>query len=898
MTIYDRYDNVIIDVTVDDVSHRLRELCGEHYVRLQFSLAEYVDIPVGAYVIMDGERYTLLDPQNIKMEHTRYYEYVVILDAEQAKLKLYKFINPVDKRLNFTLTAKPHEHLKMLIDNLSTRDSAWTIGECIEGVEKTISYNYLSCWDALLLMANELDTEWEVVGNTISLHKVDYYAEAPLPLAYGEGFVSGVSRTNYGDTKPLSVVYAQGGERNIDASKYGRSTLLLPKNKSIRYDGVRFEDEIGFLDSKAVEYITNSEGTGVRRFIPNGNIAEGSLDCTDIYPQRVGKVTQVIEADADKNLYDIVDATIPALLNYDKCIIAGEKMVVVFQSGMLAGREFDAAYKHYAIGDKPSRRFEIVPREYDGETMPGGNFLPAAGDEYAVFGIALPEAYLSDDTTKTGASWDMFRKVVRHLADNERPQYTFSGILDKIWGKRHWADISGYMRPGAHIAFSNDAFQRASVNVRIESIKDYINAPHVPEIGLSDKVSKKPSYRLGDIIAKSKQDTFNLQAKKDSRKQSGDIISISSDRQLYINEHTFVASEREIIENEYKEFIVEYQILRDSQRDSLGREMRDKDGYIMRVRKATSVYDTYKQAYKSYAAALDNVISSKGLANITPEYKKAENSYYVARAELSKAIAVGTKKKIADLDYLKDAFGADNVMDSNGVVLSQLVSVKDADGDVVAGIYGGANENLNNGGFKDRTHGTLMQFAGASSAQDVANAKYRVYEDGTMFAESGVFGGLIKRSPKIITPSNYTSYSNISEMFVCGATKNKACIIDVVSAGSMLVFDGMRNDFAWSDIINAIEFDVYDPNQSTNVFPLPSGKATLEDMLQLVGSQIILYFKRGIFEGISLEDKMLNEGILGGSSCWKVEAGDILVATCIMQKQGGKKAIFWEYEKY
>ena len=171
-----------------------------------------------------------------------------------------------------------------------------------------------------------------------------------------------------------------------------------------------------------------------------------------------------------------------------------------------------------------------------------------------------------------------------------------------------------------------------------------------------------------------------------------------------------------------------------------------------------------------------------------------------------------------------------------------------------------------------------------------------MYEDGTLFANSGVFGGLIKRSPKIITPDNYTSYSNISKMFVCGATKDKACIIDVVSAGSMLVFDGMSDDFAWGKIINSIEFDVYDPN--TNVFPLPSGKATLEDMLQLVGSQIILYFKRGNFEDISLEDKMLNEGILEGASCWKVQAGDILVATCIMQKQVGKKAIFWKYEQY
>lgn len=603
----------------------------------------------------------------------------------------------------------------------------------------------------------------------------------------------------------------------------------------------------------------------------------------------------------------------------------GSEAKVVFSSGWLSGYsdwEFTIArtpvYDASKVLDGVRSEWRITLHKSDAEMETTNKWLPStktqanAGDYFYFTGIDLPHQYVlwAEDRL------DKYKREELYKVANIKPIIVIQ--TDKV-RLNDDARLIDSLRVGNSIRVADVRFIKSEYEeLHLESItytwdSNTIMFPNVEVVlaekrkeknviteakdaikGFNDKV-KEATDNL--VVLRNKTD-FSIKKSNDNaseiNRSNAQISTIASDRQLYRNEHTFVVSDSQSIEDEYKELAAEYQIMQDEQglvyRDSLGR--------VFRVRSANVAFTRYSNAFKAYSSALNAVINSKGIANITPDFTNAEREYYDARAELSKAISIGTKKKIADLDYLKDAFGADNVMDSNGVVLSQLVSVKNANGDVVAGIYGGANENLNNGGFKDRTHGALMQFAGASSAQDVANAKYRVYEDGTLFAESGVFGGLIKRSPKIITPSNYTSYSNISKMLLCGLTKNKACIIDVVSAGSMLVFDGMRNDFVWSNIINAIEFDVYDPNTNTNVFPLPSGKATLEDMLQLVGSQIILYFKRGNFEGISLEDKMLNEGILEGSSCWKVEAGDILVATCIMQTGGGKKAIFWKYEKY
>lgn len=489
MIIYNNKNIKVLDVTVDDNSYRYRVIKGDHNLTLHYSLAEHVEIPVGSYCIYQGERYTLERPEAFKMKHSRNFEYTVTLESNQAKAKIWKFRNPVDGRLKFSLTAKPIEHLQMFVDNMNRRDTGWEVGECIDGTEKLISYNHVYCWDALGMMATEFNTEFEFVGKTVHLRKVEYNKNNPLPLSYGRGngFKPGVGRSNYGDTPPIEILYVQGGTDNIDPSKYKSSELLLPAGQSIRYDGVYFEGDPNFNPANARTYVVDDLGYSIRRSDKElSSLAEDSLDCSDIYPKRIGKVTSVVVEDAANNFYDIVDNTIPNTLNYEECLIEGETMTIIFQSGMLAGREFEVKYYHNAEKGKAARRFEIVPAEIDGQTMPNATFAPQTTDTYVVFKCRMPDAYVRDDETKTGASWDMFRTAVRYLFDNEEQKFSFTGELDGIWSKKDWINISGKIKLGGYIRFSNEHFQRDGVLVRITGIKDYINKPHSPEIELSN----------------------------------------------------------------------------------------------------------------------------------------------------------------------------------------------------------------------------------------------------------------------------------------------------------------------------------------------------------------------------------------------------------------------------
>ena len=471
------FNSTYIDVLPTDESYRYRSIMGEHTLNLYFALSTYTDIPTGAWCEFQGERYTLNQPAKVVKHNSRHFEYTLTMDSEGANLKNYKFRNPNDKTLKFPFTASPRYHVQILVDCLNMIDSGWQVGTTIEANEKLISYNHNNCLEALDMIAKAFETEYEIIGKTIHLHKVEYFKDNPLPLQYGKGkgFKTGVSRTT--EQSRITRLYVQGGERNIDRSKYGNKELLLPKSQEYVYEGVTFvSDDKGL--SIAIKNAQN-----------NGFINEQSLDLSHIYPSRKGTISAVFEVDRDKHFYDFADTSIPEALNFADLQIKGEKMVIYFESGMLSGREFEISrYEHSSGYNHSTRRFEIVPKEEDGTTMPNDIFKPAIGDQYSVYNMHLPAAYICDNDTKTGASWEMMKEACKYLYENKADLFTFTGDLDGIWAKKNWANVGGRLKMGAYIHFSDNEFQRTPVAIRIVGLKEYVNNPYSPQIELSNKV--------------------------------------------------------------------------------------------------------------------------------------------------------------------------------------------------------------------------------------------------------------------------------------------------------------------------------------------------------------------------------------------------------------------------
>lgn len=515
MTIYAPNGSVLLDLVPDDSSYHSRTIMGDDIVVLYFALPQHTELPIGSYITLDGTTYTLRQPENVNMVHTRNYEYTITFHAPQFNLMTWLVSNPIDHRMSFDFTARPREHLQLVIDNLNQRDQGWTIGECIDDTEKLVSYNYHYAWDALRDIATAFNTEYEIVGKAIYLHKVEYAKDDPLRMDYGKGngFKSGIGRANDGGTPPPDILYVQGGSQNINYYRYGTTqqgsailggaiipadmihsyNLLLPRQKTYAFDGSFFDDESGFNEEKARHYITDKYGRFVKRTDSGRNTTnEEAYDCSNHYPKRVCEITSVtFETQPDGiRQYNISDATIPESLDYSQYVIEGDIMRVVFQSGELAGREFDVAangYLHHSDNQYGGRTFLIVSKEEDGIMMPSENgFEPKAGDKFIVYGVMLPSSYIADNSTRTGAEWDMLRASIRYLHSIEEYLYTFKGDVDDIWAHRNWRTLEPLIRLGQYVMFKNDSIASSGLLLRISAIKQYINRKERIELTISN----------------------------------------------------------------------------------------------------------------------------------------------------------------------------------------------------------------------------------------------------------------------------------------------------------------------------------------------------------------------------------------------------------------------------
>lgn len=481
------FNNTTLDVQESDSSYRYRSLMSKPQLVLKFSLSEFVEIPVGAWCEYQGVKYKLGSPENIKKNGTRNIEYTLTLGTLEDNMSLYKMRNPVDKRLKWSMCAKPHELVEAIVWNLNQRDGAgvWKVGECLDAAEQTVEFNHTYVDAALQDVANKFETEWEINDYTISLHKVEYFKDDPLPLAYGKGngFEPGVGRTTQSDELPIKRLYVQGGDRNIDRSKYGSAELLLPKSQTLVYEGRIYQSDAEGYSIERIDKVSDA-------------VKEDSLDCSEIYPSRVGTVSAVECIDAGKNFYDIIDNSIPAELNFNDYVIEGETATIIFQKGMLAGddKQFEFKYNH------SERRFELVPQEINGVTMPNETFSPAVGDTYAIFGIMLPDSYICNNTDKTGASWDMFREAARKLYENEDPKFTFTGTLQGLWAKKNWLRVGGRLKVGGYVLFTDEQFAPDGIPIRITGIKEFLTSPYAPVLEISNSVSgKSVSSQLREI---------------------------------------------------------------------------------------------------------------------------------------------------------------------------------------------------------------------------------------------------------------------------------------------------------------------------------------------------------------------------------------------------------------
>ena len=67
--------DTILSVPITEECVHVEELMKSDYVELSWNSDQNEEIPVGAYIILDGEKYSLLDPYNPKQKNEVEFQY-------------------------------------------------------------------------------------------------------------------------------------------------------------------------------------------------------------------------------------------------------------------------------------------------------------------------------------------------------------------------------------------------------------------------------------------------------------------------------------------------------------------------------------------------------------------------------------------------------------------------------------------------------------------------------------------------------------------------------------------------------------------------------------------------------------------------------------------------------
>ena len=370
LTIYNSNGVSKATVSANDSSTQEHTLMGDNVLTLCFTHYAHIPLDVNDYVDYRGTRYWLTERYTPVMKNTLEWSYDIKLYGIESLMKRFLVLKTTDDDSDpvFSLTAPALDHLRLIVSSLNNGmgpDISWSVGTVTPGnVNIVIDYDGKYCNEALAELAEKTDTEWWVAGTTVHLCRCERGTE--LSLSHGGGLV-GMEHGTADNVKVWTRLFPIGSSRNIDPECYGHSRLQLP-------DGAKYVD-------------VNVDKYGVIHHYEKEAFKE-------IYPRRVGKVTDVRHEDKtgdDGNtfrVYYFKDSTMT--FDPNEYELAGEVKRVSFQEGSnLAGLGESEDHYFEVNYDSVTHEFEIMtiwPYD-DGTQLPGGTLVPEIDDEYILWNI-------------------------------------------------------------------------------------------------------------------------------------------------------------------------------------------------------------------------------------------------------------------------------------------------------------------------------------------------------------------------------------------------------------------------------------------------------------------------------------------------------------------------------
>lgn len=492
LKIYDKQGLVKMTVSPDNSSQWNHEVGVENVVTVNFTTWEFLVLEVGWYILVEGQQFSIKSEYRPKHIHDTKYTYNLKFYGREhdAQDILFCRLNQGEDDLEsvFAYDGTPMDYLQKVVANMNrnTDGVEWKAGEAISANRQTINFNGLYCWDALGEIARAFGTEWWMDGEYLNISKCE--RGESVSLGYGQGLKSGLTQNeNTNAVKWFTRLIPVGSSKNIDKNKYGYATLQLPGRE---------------------KYIDINTQYGLKEYREEAAFSE-------IYPHRVGTIssvrseTKIDDQGEEYLIYYVKDTELP--FNPDNYMLPGEVIHMSFNSGNLAGKEFEVNWNN------STEEFEIINQypEYV-DQLPGGNLIPSSGDQYVLSNISMPDEY------NTIAEEAYQSAVDKYIQEYDIDISIYSGVTDYIYISKNNISLSLGNRVNL---ISKRYFDSGNRGSRITRISRKLNNLSEMTLECSNTISSTWKQTLDSSINNTIVNQQKTQVKTD--KNEKDIAQVS-----------------------------------------------------------------------------------------------------------------------------------------------------------------------------------------------------------------------------------------------------------------------------------------------------------------------------------------------------------------------------------
>lgn len=521
-----------VPVLKDAIGHE--ELMTSDYVQLNWDSEKGDVLPMGAYIEVDGERYSLLEPYYPTRQNEVVYRYTP--QFQSRIMRWQKIIVPVytynedgvtikSRELDWTFTGTPASVMYMIQQTLRNElGEVWTISLGNDLPETiTISAQSSSIWSVLSDLAEQCETEWWAEKSAQVLHLSKCEHSAPITLEAGKDVKIPSSVRNADEY--YTRFYAFGSTRNITQSEGVVQGSII--NKRLTLDPFKYPQ--GYKDIKG-----HFEGGVYVSDLAPEEVLVKSLYFDEVYPS-----SQLVISNARKRMRYYLDENdkkiriggtddnpiydqyaiwyfqIPDFEFTEDLIIENLTLSVAFRSGQLRGREFELAYhseeKKVADNADVDENFTVAAGEYeiifddaDGMMIPSVDYLiPADGDEITLFNIEMPEEYKHSAYEKLEEELD--KELARLMQDNNAYEFDSNPVA--------FYNNDTSVSLGQRVTFINGGKE---LSTRVQMVEKHIDFPCEQKLRVGNEIVKGSRQQLRDEVRNIGEEVSKMERKNES----------------------------------------------------------------------------------------------------------------------------------------------------------------------------------------------------------------------------------------------------------------------------------------------------------------------------------------------------------------------------------------------